>query len=202
MIISRTPLRMSFVGGGSDLPSFYRKFGGAVVSTAIDKYVYVTVNLKFDHRIRVSYSETEEADNVQCIRHPLVRESMRLLGVAGGIEITSIADIPSRGSGLGYTVEHYQGQDPEGFINYTPRSFDLDVLIYDGEVVVAEIKSNASGPDVTEFHRSVLLYERPTGRKATKRILLAVTLQEAAWERARELGVILATDFAPLRERN
>jgi D-glycero-alpha-D-manno-heptose-7-phosphate kinase len=101
MIISRTPLRMSFAGGGSDLPSFYRKFGGAVVSTAINKYVYVTVNAKFDNQIRVSYSKTEEAKTVAQIRHPLVRESLKLLGIDGGIEITSIADIPSRGTGLG-----------------------------------------------------------------------------------------------------
>ncbi len=101
MIISRTPLRMSFVGGGSDLPSFYRKFGGAVVSTAINKFVYITLNEKFDHRIRVSYSRTEEADSVAEVQHPLVRESMKLLNVQGGIEITSIADIPSKGSGLG-----------------------------------------------------------------------------------------------------
>src|ERR1041385_8859272 len=101
MIISRTPLRMSFVGGGSDVPSFYRKFGGAVVSTAINKFVYITLNEKFDHRVRVSYSRTEEADMVAEIQHPLVRESMRLLEVKGGLEITSIADIPSKGSGLG-----------------------------------------------------------------------------------------------------
>ncbi|MBI5384060.1 MAG: GHMP kinase [Verrucomicrobia bacterium] len=101
MIISRTPLRMSFVGGGSDLPAFCRRFGGAVVSTAIDKYVYVTVNPKFDHRIRVSYAKTEEVGSVAKIKHPLVREAMRLLGLDGGIEITSIADIPSRGTGLG-----------------------------------------------------------------------------------------------------
>src|SRR5688572_7319315 len=101
MIISRTPLRMSFVGGGSDLPSFYRKHGGAVVSTAINKFVYITLNEKFDHRIRVSYSRTEEADTVAEVQHPLVRESLRLLKVKGGIEITSIADIPSKGSGLG-----------------------------------------------------------------------------------------------------
>jgi D-glycero-alpha-D-manno-heptose-7-phosphate kinase len=101
MIISRTPLRMSFVGGGSDLPAFYRRFGGAVVSTAIRKYVYVTVNPKFDHRIRISYSKTEEVDTVSRIKHPLVRESMKLLDIPGGLEITSIADIPSRGTGLG-----------------------------------------------------------------------------------------------------
>jgi D-glycero-alpha-D-manno-heptose-7-phosphate kinase len=101
MIISRTPLRMSFVGGGSDLPVFYRKFGGAVVSTTIDRYVYVTVNKKFDDRIRISYSRTEEARTVNHIKHPLVREGLKLAGIAGGVEITSIADIPSKGSGLG-----------------------------------------------------------------------------------------------------
>ncbi|HKQ36972.1 MAG TPA: GHMP kinase [Verrucomicrobiae bacterium] len=101
MIISKTPLRMSFVGGGSDLPVFYRRFGGAVVSTAIDKFVYVSVNKKFDDRIRVSYSKTEEVGSVQKIKHPLVREALKLLNIPGGIEITSIADIPARGSGLG-----------------------------------------------------------------------------------------------------
>ena len=99
MIISRTPLRMSFVGGGSDLPSFYRQYGGAVVSTAINKFVYITVNEKFDHRVRVSYSKTEEANTVAEIQHPLVREAMGLLGLAGGLEITSIADIPSKARG-------------------------------------------------------------------------------------------------------
>jgi D-glycero-alpha-D-manno-heptose-7-phosphate kinase len=92
---------MSFVGGGSDLPVFYRRFGGAVVSTAINQFVYVTVNKKFDQRIRVSYSRTEDAASVARIRHPLVREAMKMLGINGGIEITSIADVPSKGTGLG-----------------------------------------------------------------------------------------------------
>jgi len=101
VIISRTPLRISFVGGGSDLPVFYRRFGGAVVSTGIDQFVYVTVNKKFDDKIRVSYSRTEEARTVDRIKHPLVREAMKLLEIKGGVEITSIADIPARGTGLG-----------------------------------------------------------------------------------------------------
>ena len=101
MIISLTPLRMSFVGGGTDLPVFYRRFGGAVVSTAINQYVYVTVNKKFDQKIRVSYSRTEEASSVARIRHPLVREAMKMLAIKGGVEITSIADVPSKGTGLG-----------------------------------------------------------------------------------------------------
>jgi D-glycero-alpha-D-manno-heptose-7-phosphate kinase len=101
MIISRTPLRMSFVGGGSDLPDFYRRQVGAVISTAIDKYVYVTVNKKFDNAIRVAYAKTEEVDGVHLIEHRLVRAALNHLGINGGIEVTTVADIPSRGTGLG-----------------------------------------------------------------------------------------------------
>ena len=92
---------MSFVGGGSDLPVYYRRFGGAVLSTAINHFVYVTINKKFDDHIRVSYSRTENARSVARIKHPLVREAMKMLGLTGGIEITSVADIPARGTGLG-----------------------------------------------------------------------------------------------------
>jgi D-glycero-alpha-D-manno-heptose-7-phosphate kinase len=92
---------MSFVGGGSDLPAFYRDDGGAVVSTAIDKYVYVNVNKKFDNGIRVAYSKTEEVEQVEQIDHRIVRAAMQFLKLDGGIEITTIADIPSRGTGLG-----------------------------------------------------------------------------------------------------
>jgi len=101
MIISKTPLRMSFVGGGSDLPAFYRKYGGAVLSTAIDKYVYITVNKRFDHSFRISYSRTEEVPSIDEVEHPLARECLRLSGCEDGIEVTSIADIPARGTGLG-----------------------------------------------------------------------------------------------------
>lgn len=108
MIIVRVPLRISFAGGGSDLPAFYRQEPGAVVSTAIDKYIYITVNKKFDHQIRASYSVTEIVDRVDQLRHELIRESLSLLGLDGGIEITSISDVPSRGTGLGssssYTI--------------------------------------------------------------------------------------------------
>jgi len=108
VIVSRTPLRMSFVGGGSDLPSFYRNSGGAVLSTTVDKYIYVTVNKKFDNDIRLSYSITEIEKNIQQIKHPIVRNTLDFLDIRGGIEITSISDIPSQGSGLGssssYTI--------------------------------------------------------------------------------------------------
>jgi len=101
MIISRTPLRMSFAGGGSDLPAYYQEFGGAVVSAAIDQYVYVNVNKKFDDGIRVGYSRNEEVSSVQDIAHPLVRSALDYLQIPGGVEITTIADIPSSGTGLG-----------------------------------------------------------------------------------------------------
>lgn len=101
MIISRTPLRVSFLGGGSDLPAYYRRKGGAVLSTAIDKSVYVTVTRKFDDAVRVSYSRTEEVAHAREVNHPLVREALVHLGIEGGIEITSVADIPAKGTGLG-----------------------------------------------------------------------------------------------------
>jgi D-glycero-alpha-D-manno-heptose-7-phosphate kinase len=101
MIISRTPLRLSFFGGGTDLREFYEVAGGAVLTTAIDKYIFATVNKKFDDHIRVSYSKTEIVEKVDEIHHDLVREAMKLTGVVNGIEITTISDIPSQGTGLG-----------------------------------------------------------------------------------------------------
>jgi D-glycero-alpha-D-manno-heptose-7-phosphate kinase len=102
VIITRTPLRISFAGGGTDLASFYRPYdGGAVVSAAIDKFVHVIVNEKFDRSIRVAYSRTENVDRVADLQHELVREAMRTTGVSEGLEIHTIADIPGEGTGLG-----------------------------------------------------------------------------------------------------
>jgi D-glycero-alpha-D-manno-heptose-7-phosphate kinase len=101
MIISRTPLRISFVGGGTDLPAFYEQHGGAVVSAAIDKWINVIVSPRFEGDVRVSYSRTEIVGNATAVEHELVREAMRLTGVPRGVEIVTLADVPSRGSGLG-----------------------------------------------------------------------------------------------------
>ena len=101
MVISRTPLRVSFVGGGSDLPSFSREQGGATFSTAIDKYVYVIVSERFEDSVRVSYSQTEIVDKLDEVRHELVREAMRVAGIRRKVEIVTIADVPSQGTGLG-----------------------------------------------------------------------------------------------------
>ncbi|MDA8140029.1 MAG: GHMP kinase [Desulfobacteraceae bacterium] len=101
MIIVRTPLRISFVGGGSDLKAFYGQSDGKVVCTAIDKFVFAIVKERFDDLIYINYSKKETVNCVDEIQHDLVREAMRITGVERGIEITTLADIPSSGSGLG-----------------------------------------------------------------------------------------------------
>ena len=101
MIITQTPLRISFAGGGSDFKGYYEKGGGAVVSSAIDKYIYVVIKERFDQKIRVGYTRTEMVDRVEQIEHELVRECLKLTGIEGGVEIATMADIPSEGSGLG-----------------------------------------------------------------------------------------------------
>ena len=101
MIVVRTPLRLSFFGGGTDFAGYYNRQSGQVVSTAIDKYVYVIVKERFDDKIYVNYSQKEIVDRVDELRHELVREAMRLTGVERGIEITTLADVPSSGTGLG-----------------------------------------------------------------------------------------------------
>lgn len=101
MIIVQTPLRISFFGGGTDFPSYFMEEGGCVLSSAIDKYIYVTVKERFDRKLRIGYTQTEMVDSVDDIQHELIRESLRLTGLSSGIEITTMADIPSEGSGLG-----------------------------------------------------------------------------------------------------
>lgn len=101
MIITQTPLRISFAGGGTDFRGFYDKDYGSVVSSAIDKYIYVIVKERFDDLIRVGYTKTEMVPSVHEIQHELAREAMRMVGVEKGIEISTMADVPSEGSGLG-----------------------------------------------------------------------------------------------------
>jgi D-glycero-alpha-D-manno-heptose-7-phosphate kinase len=101
MIITQTPLRIGLLGGGTDLPSYYRQYGGRVLNCALDKYVYVIVKQRFDDDIYVNYSKKEIVRRVEDLEHELVREAMQMTGVTSGVEITTLADIPSAGSGLG-----------------------------------------------------------------------------------------------------
>ena len=100
MIITRSPLRITLGGGGTDLPSYYEKHGGFVLSAAIDKYVYVTVNESFRHRITLKYSKIEDVQTVDEIEHPVIREALKLLNISGSVDIDSVSDIPA-GTGLG-----------------------------------------------------------------------------------------------------
>jgi D-glycero-alpha-D-manno-heptose-7-phosphate kinase len=120
MIITQTPLRIGLLGGGTDLPGYYIEHGGRVLNCAIDKYIYVIVKERFDDDIYVNYSRKEIVSRVEDIEHELVREAMLMTGVTTGVEITTLADIPSTGSGLGsssavtvgllHALLAYQGQ--------------------------------------------------------------------------------------------
>lgn len=101
MIIVQTPLRVSFFGGGTDFPSYYLQEGGCVLSTAIDKYIFVTIKERFDRKLRVGWTKTEMVDQLDEIHHELIREALRKTGITEGVEITTMGDIPSEGSGLG-----------------------------------------------------------------------------------------------------
>src|SRR3990172_11357120 len=101
MIITQTPLRISFLGGGTDFPEFYGVEQGCVLSATIDKFVYVILKQRFDERIRVGYTRTELVGTVAQVEHDLVREALRVTGVEQGVEVSTMADIPAYGSGLG-----------------------------------------------------------------------------------------------------
>lgn len=101
MIIVQTPLRVSLFGGGTDFPSYFCEEGGRVLTTAIDKYIFVTVKKRFDDLLRVGYTKTEMVHRVDDLQHELIREALRITGIDHGIEVTTMGDIPSAGSGLG-----------------------------------------------------------------------------------------------------
>ena len=101
MIIVQTPLRISFFGGGTDFPAFFMHEGGCVLSSAIDKYIFVTIKQRFDSKLRIGYTQTEMVDDINQIHHELIRESLRITKIDRGVEITTMGDIPSDGSGLG-----------------------------------------------------------------------------------------------------
>jgi D-glycero-alpha-D-manno-heptose-7-phosphate kinase len=101
MIITKTPFRISFVGGGSDLEAFYSRSTGAVLSTSINKYMYISSHAFFEpDKLRVKYSQTETVSSVSQLKHPILRTALEMFEIQGGLEVSSIADIPS-GTGMG-----------------------------------------------------------------------------------------------------
>jgi D-glycero-alpha-D-manno-heptose-7-phosphate kinase len=101
MVVSQTPLRLSFVGGGTDFASFYVTHKGQVISATIDKYIYVIVKKRFDDLIVLHYTENEIVENVADIKHDIIKAALQHVGIQKGIEIITLADITAKGSGLG-----------------------------------------------------------------------------------------------------
>lgn len=101
MIVTQTPLRISFFGGGTDFREFFSQEEGCVLSSAVNRYIFVIIKERFDKKIRVGYTQTELVDHVDQLQHELVRECLRKTGITEGVEITTMGDIPSAGSGMG-----------------------------------------------------------------------------------------------------
>lgn len=138
MIITRTPFRVTLGGGGTDLPSFYSRYGGFILAVGIDKYMYLNVNTPIvDDKIRVKYAQTEQVDRLDEVQHTLAREAMRHFGINSGIEIVSIADIPA-GTGLGSSSSYLVGllnamhalaQSPVGPQQLAEEACDIELNI-------------------------------------------------------------------------
>jgi len=135
MIITRTPLRISLGGGGTDLPSYYRQFGGFVISAAINKYTYISINRTFFPGYFLKYSEMELAETIDAIRHSLIREALRLHNMPSPVEIVSIADVPS-GTGVGSSgtflvgllhALHAYKRQPVGAETLAREAFDIEM---------------------------------------------------------------------------
>lgn len=199
MIVTRTPVRIPLGGGGTDLPSYSSKYSGFLISAAIDKYTFITVNRrKLDRLIRASYSRTEIVDSADKIQHPLIREALKFVGIDGGIEITSIGDVPG-GSGLGssgsFTVgllnalhtlkrEHISRHDlaeeacrieidvlkePIGkHDQYITALGGVICLDIDRTGHVSAFPARISEDVLEEFERSILLFYTGIGRKSSE----------------------------------
>jgi len=138
MIISRAPFRISLGGGGTDLPSYYKKYGGFLISGAINKYMFVGANRQFYDKYLIRYSKTENVETVDDIKHPLIREALRLLKIPTGIEVTSLADVAA-GTGVGSsgaflisllnTLYHYKNE------NVTKRQLAEDACKIELEIL-------------------------------------------------------------------
>jgi D-glycero-alpha-D-manno-heptose-7-phosphate kinase len=144
MIISQTPLRISFVGGGTDMDSYYKVSPGMVISTAIDKYIFVIVNQRYDDKIYINYMKKEIVDKVHEIKHDLVREAMIKTGLKRGVEITMLADIPSSGSGLGSSSSLTVGL-LNAFYNFQGQQVDASRLAIEACQIEIDVLGNPIG---------------------------------------------------------
>jgi len=194
MIISRTPLRISFAGGGSDIKSYYQYGYGSVVSTAIDKYMYVAVNKTFDHHIRVIYSKIEYVDHINEIEHNLAREGLKLAGInQGGLDIAYMGDmLPAHtGSGLGAsssltvgilnTLHTYKGK-PVSAETLARKACQIEIEILDRPIGKQDQYAAAfGGLNYIQFNRNErvtvtpIICQQATMKKLKQNLLLFYT---------------------------
>ena len=141
MILTRTPLRISLFGGGSDIPSYYENYGGEVLSTTIDQYMYTALCKTSMDGIKVVYNDIEVAKNIEEIKHDRVREGLRYFGVHNHVEISSFAEIPTKGTGLGSSSTFTVGLDEAFGVAFPVASFSPQELI---RIVVVKIVRHTS----------------------------------------------------------
>lgn len=180
MIITKTPLRISIGGGGTDLPSYYQKFGGFVISAAINKYVYISINRTFFPGYFLKYSETEHAELLDNIRHPLIREALRLHDMPARLEIVSVADVPS-GTGLGSSGSFLVGL-VHALHAYKRRPVTAEVLAREA----IEIEMNRLGEPVGKQDQYIAAYGGVSCQEYRPDDTVAITPlhmeQSALWE--------------------
>ena len=200
MVISKTPLRVSFAGGGTDFREYYRERMGRVVSMAIGRHMYVTVNKRYDNAVRVAYTRTETVEHIGELQHDLIREAMRMSGVTRGVEISTIADVPA-GSGLGSSsslavgvlnaLYAYQGRyiDP-GVLARQACEIEIDIL---GRPIGKQDQYIAAfgGLQMIHFHPDETVSVEPIVCRAATRRRLAENLLLFYTGVSRESGSVL-----------
>jgi D-glycero-alpha-D-manno-heptose-7-phosphate kinase len=201
MILSKTPFRISFAGGGSDLPDFYRRRAGAVVSTTIDKAMYLAIHPYFHDKIRIKYSRTEDVMKVSDIEHPLVRECLRVVGLGSGMEIASFADVPA-GTGMGSSSAFTVGllHALEGLAGKKPTPQELAAAACDIEIERVkepigkqdQYASAYGGLNLIRFHPDESVEMRPIACSNTTRTALEQRLMLFYIGRERAASTILA----------
>jgi len=183
MIITRTPLRVSFCGGGTDFSDYYKIKEGRVISTAIDKHIYVTIAKKFDNKIHLRYSDFECVDNIGQLKHNLVRGALKLTGITKGVEIVTISDIPTTGSGLGSSSSLAVGLLKA---LYAYKGFNIDTASLAEQACELEIKILKSPIGKQDQYSASfgglnLITFKPNEKVTVKNLLITANYEKIKW---------------------
>jgi len=185
MIIVQTPLRVSFLGGGTDFHTFYEQEEGCVLSSAIDKYIYVIIKRRFDEKIRLGYTRTELVDNLDELQHDLVREAFRMTGVDRQVELSTMGDIPSQGSGLGSSSTVTVGC-LNAMYAHTGRLVDAETLASQACEIEIDILGNPIGKQdqyIAAYGGLRFIRFKPDGTVVVERVDVSEDVRRALDER-------------------